>query len=67
MDDLKIMIILIEGEYARIKRNTALKMQTLLLKEFKVEISRISILTFYGLNEDYEHQNRIIEYHGREY
>lgn len=62
MTDLKLMIILIEGEYPRNERNTPDKMRELIKKEFEVNVSENEILGFYGLIEDYSHLSREVEY-----
>jgi hypothetical protein len=57
--ELKIMIILIEGEYTPEERNTPSKMNALLLDEFGVKLSEQDILNFYGIGfEDYEREGR---------
>lgn len=62
LTDLKLMIILIEGEYPACKRNTPFKMKALLLEEFDVNVSENEILCEYGLIEDYEMENNKVEY-----
>tara|TARA_R110000850_G_scaffold58574_2_gene135858 strand:+ start:390 stop:596 length:207 start_codon:yes stop_codon:yes gene_type:complete len=62
-NELKIMIILIEGEYPATERNTPGKMASLLDKEFDVIISEQELLDFYGLSfEDWETEERRVEY-----
>lgn len=67
MSDLEVMIILIEGKYPKIERNSIFKMHELLKKEFNVNISFTDIEFFYGIHEDFEHLNRQIEYGNNNY
>ena len=64
-EELKIAIILIEGEYPRELRNTPSKMKELLKKEFNLTISESAIEQFYGISEDYEKYNRQVHYENR--
>lgn len=64
-EELRIAIILIEGEYPRELRNTPSKMKNLLEKEFNLTISESTIKQFYGISEDYEKYNRQIFYENR--
>jgi hypothetical protein len=60
--ELRTMIILIEGEYSSIERNTPGKMVALLHKEFDVTYSEQDILNFYGITfDDYEREERRYE------
>ena len=52
------MIILIEGEYLPHQRNTAKKMSALIQSEFGETVSEYDIEQFYGLNIDYELEER---------
>lgn len=62
MTDLQIMVTLLEGEYPYEQRNTVGKLILLLKKEFNVEFREPDIMNMYPPQEDYEHENRSIEY-----
>ncbi len=64
-EELRIAIILIEGEYPRELRSTPSKMKGLLKKEFNLTISESTIEQFYGISEDYEKYNRQVFYENR--
>lgn len=58
MEELKLMIILIEGHYEPHQRNTAEKMSSLIKQEFGKTVSIRDIEQFYGLSIDYELEQR---------
>lgn len=61
-EELRIMIILIEGEYSPGARNMPGKMCQLLKKEFDITVSEQDILNFYGITfDDYEREERKYE------
>lgn len=61
-NEILVMISLIEEEYPREDRNTPMKMRNLIKKEFDMDISPTTIQSIVGIDEDYERENRRIEY-----
>ena len=56
------MIQLIEEEYPREQRNTPDKMAELIKREFNLIVAPSTILRILGIDEDYEREQRRIEY-----
>lgn len=61
-NEILVMISLIEEQYPRMDRNTPMKMRNLIKKEFDMDISPATIESIVGIDEDYERENRRIEY-----
>ena len=61
-NEILVMISLIEEEYPREDRNTPMKMRNLIKKEFDMDISPTTIQSIVGIDEDYERENKRIEY-----
>jgi hypothetical protein len=60
-EELEWAISLMEKEYDRKLRNTPEKMAALIAENFDVKCSTHEILSFFGLEENYELESKIIE------
>jgi hypothetical protein len=56
------MIQLIEEEYPREQRDTASKMSEIIEREFNIKVAPSFILRITGIDDDYEREQRKIQY-----
>ena len=61
-NEITVMIALIEETYDRELRNTPMKMRGLIKQDFGVDVSPATILVLTGIDEDFERENRRIDY-----
>ena len=60
--ELEVMIKLIEDKYPREQRNTPTKMSEVIEREFNVKVAPSAILSLLGADEDYEREQRRMNY-----